>query len=276
MHKPSPITRQKKPPKLADIDLKQTSSNREEYDEQLKSLQHQLLCIQQAYYHQKRRAVVVFEGWDAAGKGGTIRRLGEKLDPRGFRVYPIGAPPPEEQGRHYMYRFFRRLPRPGTIVVFDRSWYGRVLVERVEELASKPEWQRAYQEINEFERLLLDDGVRIVKLFLHISPEEQLKRFELRLKDPVKRWKLTEEDLRNRARRADYETAIDDMFKYTSTEEAPWHCLAANRKWFARLSALQIIVDKLSDGVDLSPAPLDEDLIVAARQQLGINTDDLK
>jgi PPK2 family polyphosphate:nucleotide phosphotransferase len=267
--KPSPIVVEKHPPRLNDVDLR-SECTKEEYEDNLKDLQHEMLQIQQAYFHQKLRALIVFEGWDAAGKGGAIRRLTEKLDPRGVKVYTIGAPSAEDQGRHYLYRFFKNLPAPGSMAVFDRSYYGRVLVERVEGFASATQWQRAYQEINEFERLLHDDGVRIVKLFLHIDADEQLKRFEQRLRDPVKRWKLTAEDIRNRTQWSAYESAIDDMFENTSTESAPWHVIPANRKWFARLSVMRTIVEHLTNGIDLTPPPLDKELIRAAEKQLGI------
>jgi PPK2 family polyphosphate:nucleotide phosphotransferase len=270
---PSAIITESPPPTLESVDLS-LSLDEAEYEAELKAVQKQLLAIQQAYFHQNRRAIVVFEGWDASGKGGTIRRLTEKLDPRGFRVHPIAAPSQDEKQHHYLYRFFRRLPKAGSIAIFDRSYYGRVLVERVRELASKDEWQRAYQEINEFERLLMDDGVRIIKLFLHIDPDEQLKRFSLRLRSPVKRWKLTEEDLVNRQQWQAYHKAINRMFRKTSTEAAPWHVLPANHKWYVRIKALQIIAEALAEGVDLSPPPLDEALIKAAEQQLGITLPD--
>ena len=240
------------------------------YKAELKKWQKKLLHVQQAYYHQKRRAVIVFEGWDAAGKGGAIRRLTSKLDPRGFTVYPIAAPREEENGRHYLYRFYTKLPVPGTMIILDRSYYGRVLVERVEGLASPPQWQRAYQEINEFERLLCDDGVRIVKLFLHISEKEQLRRFEERLHNPHKRWKLTEEDVRNREKRKDYEQAIDAMFAKTDTAQAPWHLIPAEHKWFARVEVLKTLVSALRKGVDISPPPIDKKLIMLAEEKLGI------
>lgn len=268
-HEPSPIVLEKNPPRLKDVDLT-SECTKKEYEDSLKDLQHQMLRIQQAYFHQDLRALIVFEGWDAAGKGGAIRRLTENLDPRGIRVYPIGAPSAEDQGRHYLFRFFANLPAPGSMAVFDRSYYGRVLVERVEGFASDAQWQRAYHEINEFERLLIDDGVRVVKLFLHIDADEQLKRFEERLNDPVKRWKLTAEDIRNRQQWPAYETAIDDMFEKTSTEAAPWHVIPANHKWFARVSALRIITENLADGIDLTPPPIDKELIRAAEKQLGI------
>lgn len=271
---PSPIVLEQSTPTLEAVDLS-LSLTEPVYAASLKEVQAKLLAVQQAYFHQKLRAIVVFEGWDAAGKGGTIRRLTEKLDPRGFRVHPISAPSQEEQGRHYLYRFHRRLPRPGSIAILDRSYYGRVLVEKVNGLARKQEWQRAYQEINEFERLLMDDGVRIIKLFLHIDPDEQLKRFDLRLRNPIKRWKLTEEDLRNRQQWPEYHKAINKMFRKTSTVSAPWHVVAANHKWFVRVKALQIIAATLAEGIDLSPPPLDEGLVAAAEMQLGINLEEI-
>lgn len=162
------------------------------------------------------------------------------------------------------------MPKPGRIAIFDRSWYGRVLVERVEKLAEKRAWRRAYQEINEFERMLTDDGVRIIKLFMHISPEEQLARFKERLHNPYKRWKLTEEDIRNRGRWHDYEKATEDMFDYTDTQQAPWHLISAEHKWFARVSVMETIVKALSKHVDITPPPLDEDFIKLAEEQLGL------
>ena len=266
---PSPIILQKSPPKLEDVDLGLRLS-KDEYESQLPAVQKKLLAIQQAYFREGRRAVIVFEGWDASGKGGTIRRLTEKLDPRGVRVHPISAPNPIELEHHYLYRFASRSPGKGSIAIFDRSYYGRVLVERVEGFASKAEWQRAYQEINEYERLMMDDGVRVIKLFLHIDPDEQLKRFEQRLRNPIKRWKLTEEDLRNRHQWPEYHKALNKMFKKTSTVAAPWHVVAANHKWYVRVKALQIIAETLAEGVDITPPPLDEDLIAAAEKKLGI------
>ena len=244
--------------------------NKKQYKTQLKYWQKRLLHAQQAYYHQKRRALIVFEGWDAAGKGGAIRRVTEKLDPRGVTVYPIAKPKDEEQGRHYLYRFYTKLPLPGTTTIFDRSYYGRVLVERIEGYASTEEWQRAYQEINEFERLLTDDGVRVIKLFMHISEDEQLKRFEERLHNPYKRWKLTEEDVRNRSKREQYETAIDAMFSKTDTRQAPWHLISAEHKWFARVEVLKTLVEALSRDVDVTPPPIDQNVVALAEQQLGI------
>jgi len=199
-----------------DFDL-DTLSDKAAYTKALKKWQKAMFEVQHAYFRQGRRVILMFEGWDAAGKGGVIRRITEKLDPRGFRVHPISAPSLDEQGRHYLYRFQTRLPKPVTIAIFDRSYYERVLVERIEGFSIEDEWQRAYTEINEFERLLMDDGVKVIKFFFHITPEEQLKRFELRLTDPVKQWKLTEEDIRNRLKWSEYEFAIDGMFRHTCT-----------------------------------------------------------
>src|SRR5438445_6485110 len=198
-----------KPPRLEDVDLSQKIVDKETYEKALTAVQLRLLRLQQAHYHKKRRAMLVFEGWDAAGKGGAIRRLTEKVDPRGLRVWPIAAPGEDEQARHYLYRFWEKLPEPQTWAVFDRSWYGRVLVERVEKLCKPREWKRAYGEINEFEKMLADDGVAIVKVFMHISKKEQLRRFEERESNPYKRWKITKEDWRNRRKWSQYEEAID-------------------------------------------------------------------
>jgi polyphosphate kinase 2 (PPK2 family) len=257
--------------RLGKLDMKERFADRDEYVAALSDMQLAMLRVQQAYFHEGRRAIVLFEGWDAAGKGGAIRRLTEHLDPRGCKVWPIGAPKTEEQGRHYLYRFWQRLPERGTIAVFDRSWYGRVLVERVEGFAARPDWERAYREINEFERMLTDDGVRIVKLFLHITQEEQLRRFTERLRNPYKHWKITGEDLRNRAHWPIYVDAIHDMFDRTSTDYAPWHALAANYKWHARVRALKTVVKALSEGVSLMPPPIDPHVQEEAAAALGVS-----
>lgn len=238
------------------------------YEAALEKLQRKMLSIQQAYYHARRRAVLVFEGWDAAGKGGAIRRLTETLDPRGVHVWPIGAPTPEEQGTHYLYRFWRRLPAPGTIAIFDRSWYGRVLVERVDGLATDAEWKRAYREIVDFERLLADDGVRLAKIFLHITPEEQLERFAERMETPEKRWKLGQADIDAHLKYDEYARAADDMFAMTSWKGAPWKAIHADSKWRARVEALEHIVSTLAKGVNLDPPPLDPAFKKAATRLL--------
>lgn len=227
--------------------------------------QRRMAAVQQACRRAGQRAVIVFEGWDAAGKGGAIRRLTGKLDPRGFKVWPIGAPTPVEQGRHYLFRFWTRLPEPGAIAIFDRSWYGRVLVERIEGLAGEPAWRRAYDEINEFEHLLVSDEVRIVKLFLHVSADEQLRRFRERLDDPLKRWKLTEEDIRNRGAREHYLAAYRDMFDKTSTRAAPWRAILGDDKWTARIAVMNYVFKRLSKGLPMDPAPVDGSLAHAVR-----------
>ncbi|MBV8361175.1 MAG: polyphosphate kinase [Deltaproteobacteria bacterium] len=242
-----------------------------DYEQRLKSLQNKLQMIQQAYLGTTERAVVVLEGWDTAGKGGIVRRLAWALDPRGFKVHPISAPSSREQAQHYLQRFWERLPQHGEIVVFDRSWYGRVLVERVEQLAMTQAWKRAYQEINEFERILVADGVRLVKIFLHITPDEQILRFKDRLTNPRKRWKLSYEDFRNRERWKDYEIAVEDMMAETSTKRSRWYLLPANNKPFARCAALSILAEHLGKGVALEPRPLDANTAMAASRLLSIS-----
>jgi len=237
-----------------------------DYERRLQSMQSTMQAIQQTYLGTRERAVVVLEGWDTAGKGGIVRRLGWALDPRSFKVYPIAAPLPQEQGRHYLQRFWERLPAPGQIVVFDRSWYGRVLVERVEGFARKREWHRAYDEINEFERMMIADGMRIAKFFLHITPAEQVRRFKDRLTNPLKRWKLSYEDFRNRSRWGDYERAIEDMLEKTSVRQAPWFLIPANDKPYGRLAVFTILIDLLGKGLRLKPRPLDPQLAELARE----------
>lgn len=216
-------------------------------ERQLELLQRRALRAQQGIWHQRRRAVVVLEGFDAAGKGGVIRRLTKLMDPRGFRVHPIGPPTQEERGQHYLQRFWARLPAPGTIAVFDRSWYGRVLVERVEKLAPPRRLKEAYSEINEFERMLRDDGIDVIKIFLAIDADEQRRRFKDRMRDPYKRWKLTKEDLQARARWDDYVDAVDEMLDRTSPRPARWHLIPANDKQFARVEALRAITGALRE-----------------------------
>lgn len=240
------------------------SLKKADYKKQLKKLQTKLLRIQQAYLHTGDSAVIVFEGWDAAGKGGTIRCMSAVLDPRGFKVWPIAAPRQYHLERHYLTRFWERLPPRGAIAVFDRSWYGRVLVERVEGLAAEQDWRRAYDEINEFERLLNADGTRIIKIFLHITPEVQLARFAKRMRNPMKRWKLTYDDFRNRGQWNEYEAAIDEMVDRTSTPIAPWTLISSNDKRHARVAALGLIADRLASGVRLEPTPLDAQVAAEA------------
>ena len=243
-----------------------------DYERRLKALQNKLQMIQQAYLGTPERAVLVLEGWDTAGKGGIVRRLAWALDPRSFKVHPISAPSSRERAQHYLLRFWQRLPQGGEIVVFDRSWYGRVLVERVEQLATASEWKRAYGEINEFERTLIADGIRLIKLFLHITPEEQIRRFKDRLTNPRKRWKLTYEDFRNRDRWKDYAIAIEEMVARTSTKHSRWYLVPANNKPFARFAALSIVAEHLGRGMALEPRPLDAKTAMAASQLLNTST----
>ena len=237
-----------------------------DYERRLVSMQSTVKAIQQAYLGTRERAVLVLEGWDTAGKGGIVRRLGWALDPRSFKVHPISAPATHERGKHYLQRFWEKLPEHGQIVVFDRSWYGRVLVERVEGFATVPEWRRAYEEINQFERLLTEDGIRIVKIFLHISADEQIRRFKDRVANPLKRWKLSYEDFRNRERWADYEVAIEDMMEQTSAKRAPWYLVPTNDKLFGRLAVFKILIARLGEGISLEPPPLDPKITKLAAQ----------
>jgi polyphosphate kinase 2 (PPK2 family) len=218
-----------------------------ETKEIIKKLQLEILRIQQGVYHKGERMIIAIEGVDASGKGGVIRKITENLDPRGFQVHPIGAPSSSDQGKHYLYRFWKNLPAKGMIAIFDRSWYGRVLVERIEKLTPKLRWERAYTEINQFEKLLTDDGVKVIKVCLKISKKEQLKRFEERLRDPYKQWKITDEDIRNRSKWIQYMNAYEDVFKKTSTLYCPWHVVETDNKDEARLRVLKIISEECQD-----------------------------
>jgi AMP-polyphosphate phosphotransferase len=217
------------------------------YERELKELQAQMHLLGLEVYRQHRPVTLVFEGWDAAGKGGAIKRLTEKLDPRGYIVHAIAAPASEEQAHHYLYRFWRRLPARGEIAIFDRSWYGRVLVERIEGFARQDEWQRAYAEINEFERQLVEFGTIVCKFWLHISPDEQLRRFEERQNVLYKAWKLTDDDWRNREKWPRYEQAVDEMLLRTSTPAAPWTVVESEDKRFARIKVLRTVVRRLEE-----------------------------
>ena len=232
------------------------SLDRQTYVEQLTRLQVQLRYLGYHIYKQRRPVVLLFEGWDAAGKGGAIKRITEKIDPRGYVVYPISAPQGEDKTRHYLYRFWRRLPERGQVAIFDRSWYGRVLVERVEGFAKEEEWKRAYKEINSFERQLHDFGTIMAKFWIHISREEQLRRFEERKRVGYKAWKLTEEDWRNRDKWAAYEQAAEDMVLKTSTRTAPWCLIEGNEKYWARVKVLAKVVEVLAQGLNIDPDEL--------------------
>jgi polyphosphate kinase 2 (PPK2 family) len=252
--------------KLAELDLERRLADEASYQQKLHKLQIAMLELEQIYRVERRRGIIVLEGWDASGKSGAIQRLTEKLDPRWVHVWSIGRPSPEEQGRHYLWRFWQRLPPPGQIAIFDRSWYGRVLVERVEGLARPKEWRRAYVEINDFEKMLVDDGVRFVKLFLHVSDAEQLRRFRERITTPTKHWKINAEDICNRAHRHEYLGALDDMFALTSTASAPWQVVPAEYKWFARVAVAKTVVKALGKGIALGPPPLAPEVVKAVAE----------
>lgn len=227
-----------------------------DYDLQLAQLQSELVRLQLGLYRTNHRAVIAVEGTDAAGKGGFVRRLISNMDPRGYRVYPIGAPSADESSRHYLQRFWRRIPQHGQLAIFDRSWYGRVLIERVEKLSPEADWRRAFRELNEFEKLLTDDGIILVKLFFSIDQQEQLRRFTERFENPNKRWKITEADIKSREFRADYQVAYQEMLDRTSTDTAPWHVIAGNNKYHARIAAMQAVRDGLAREIDVSQIEL--------------------
>ncbi len=234
----------KKMPLLKDIPLDKTISD-EEYDKSLKELQGRLSELHNRLYRKKVPVVICYEGWDAAGKGGNIKRITGALDPRGFEVNPIASPEPHEKARHFLWRFFVRLPKDGHIAIFDRTWYGRVMVERLEGFCSENDWKRAYNEMNEFEKELKDWGAVIIKFWVQIDKETQLKRFTDRQNTPEKQWKITDEDWRNRDKWDAYEEAVNEMIEKTSTEFAPWHILESNDKKYARIKALKIVVEEL-------------------------------
>lgn len=237
------------PPHLWEADLT-AFLPREEYKRQLDRLQSRLRDLHNRIYRKKIPVIICYEGWDAAGKGGNIRRLAYPLDPRGFDVIPIASPAPQELARHYLWRFWTQLPRTGHVAIFDRSWYGRVMVERIEGLCAPEDWQRAYGEINEFEKELTDWGAVILKFWIHIDPDTQLQRFQDRQNTPEKQWKITQEDWRNREKWPQYEQAVEEMLQKTSTEYAPWHIIPSVDKKYARIRTLQIVTDELERAVE--------------------------
>jgi polyphosphate kinase 2 (PPK2 family) len=240
-----------------------------DYDKDLEALQERLSRILVSHIVHKRRTMIVFEGWDAAGKGGAIQRLTSGWDPRAFKVWPIAAPTAEEKARHFLWRFWTRLPGKGEVAIFDRSWYGRVLVERVEAFATEAEWRRGYDEINVFEAQQCFDGAQVIKLFLHITQETQDERLKARLDDPWKRWKVTPEDFRNRGRRADYLAAAQEMLERTNTRWAPWTVVNGNNKKAARIAALSAIADALEGNCSPKPPAADAEVAALARQAFG-------
>ena len=234
-----------KVPKLSEIPLENKSLSDEEYKEELARLQNHLKELHNRLYRKKVPVVIVYEGWDAAGKGGNIKRITEALDPRGFEVQPIASPEPHEKARHYLWRFWMRLPKTGHIAIFDRSWYGRVMVERLEGFCSENDWKRAYNEMNEFEKELHDWGAVIIKFWVQIDKDTQLARFTDRQNTPEKQWKITDEDWRNREKWDEYEVAVNEMIRKTSTTFAPWHILESVDKKYARIKALKIVIEEL-------------------------------
>ena len=235
-------------PKLSEVDLS-VSIDRDKYKKELDALQEKIAHLHNVIYRKRIPFVICYEGWDAAGKGGNIRRLAYPLDPRGFDVYPIASPEPHEKARHYLWRFWTRLPRSGHFAIFDRTWYGRVMVERLEGYCDEVDWQRAYNEINEFEEELHDWGAVILKFWIHIDQETQLERFTARQNTPEKQWKITEEDWRNRKKWPQYEEAINEMLEKTSTDFAPWYIIESNDKLYARIKVLRIVADAMEKAV---------------------------
>ncbi|MCR4722774.1 MAG: phosphate--AMP phosphotransferase [Eubacteriales bacterium] len=238
-----------KMPKLSEVDLTPTISD-EEYSRELDRLQEKLAEQHNIIFRKKIPVVICYEGWDAAGKGGNIRRVAAPLDPRSFIVEPIASPEPHELARHYLWRFWTRLPKSGTITIFDRTWYGRVMVERLENLCSEKDWKRAYNEMNEFERDLTEWGALVLKFWLHIDSDTQLDRFNDRQNTPEKQWKITDEDWRNRDKWDDYEKAVNEMLEKTSTENAPWYIIESNDKQYARIRTLRIITNAIEKAIE--------------------------
>jgi polyphosphate kinase 2 (PPK2 family) len=248
--------------RLDDVDLSKTLSGKEE-KEGLDRAQRRLAELRLTLGGQigpKKLGppvTVVFEGWDASGKGGAIKRLVYPLDPRHVRVTQFAAPTPDEKRHHFLWRFWPKLPGWGGMAVYDRSWYGRVLVERVEDFAVREEWLRAYEEINNFEGSLVNEGMVLIKLWMHISEEEQLKRFKKREKNPLKQWKLTDDDWRNRKKREDYVEAVEDMLARTDQEpSARWHVIEGDSKKYARVKVIETVIADIEDGMrrhDMEP-----------------------
>ncbi|MFT8317835.1 MAG: UDP-galactose-lipid carrier transferase [Sporolactobacillus sp.] len=242
--------------RLDTVDLGKKIKDRKKYEKKLEKYQLRLLSLQQVIRAKNIAVIFAFEGWDAAGKGGAIKRAIANLDPRGYRVMSIAAPAPHEKRYHYMQRFWRKIPQYGQIAIFDRSWYGRVLVERVEGFAEKEEWKRAYDEINQFEKMLTDDHYIIEKFWLHISKEEQYKRFKEREENPLKRWKITDEDWRNRSKWDEYAVAAEEMFAKTDQPYAPWAIVPANSKLYARVLIVKEMVQAIENHLNKAGIPL--------------------
>ena len=238
----------RKTPLLKDIPLDKELSD-EEYKKELKKLQKKLRDLHNVLYRKKIPVIIAYEGWDAAGKGGNIKRITDALDPRGYIVHPIASPEPHEKARLFLWRFWNRLPRTGHIAIFDRTWYGRVMVERLEGFCSENDWQRAYNEMNEFEHELTEEGAVVIKFWVQIDSDTQLKRFTDRQNTPEKQWKITDEDWRNREKWDLYEDAINEMLQKTNTKFAPWYILESVDKKYARIKALKIVIDSIEKAI---------------------------
>ena len=233
---------------LSGVDLTKTLT-KEEYKKEIDRLQKRLEFLHSEIYRLRIPVVLGFEGWDAGGKGGAIKRLTSHLDPRGYRVNPTASPNDIEKVHHYLWRFWNNVPKAGHIAVFDRTWYGRVMVERIEGFCSEADWKRAYQEINEMEAHMANAGAVVIKFWLHIDKDEQERRFKERQQNPAKEWKITDEDWRNREKWDQYETAVNEMLVRTSTTYAPWVVVEGNCKYYARVKVLRTVVDALEERV---------------------------
>lgn len=234
---------------LSGVDLSKTLSNKE-YKQKLDSLQKKMEILHSELYRLRIPVVICFEGWDAGGKGGAIKRLTSHMDPRGYQVNPTASPNDTEKAHHYLWRFWNNMPKAGHIAIFDRTWYGRVMVERIEGFCSEAEWKRAYQEINEMEEHLANSGCIVLKFWLHIDKDEQERRFKERMENPAKQWKITDEDWRNREKWDEYEKAVDEMLVRTSTTYAPWEIVEANSKYYARVKVLKTVVEAMEKEIE--------------------------
>ena len=232
-------------PRLSEIPLDGKEVGDEAYKAELKELQAKLGSLHNRLYRKRVPVIITYEGWDAAGKGGAIKRLTEKMDARGYVVNPTAAPNDLEKAHHYLWRFWKNMPKDGHIAIFDRTWYGRVMVERIEGFCTQEEWKRAYKEINDMEKDLADAGAVVLKFWMQIDKKEQEKRFRQRQENPEKQWKITEEDWRNREKWEQYEEAVNEMLIRTSTEYAPWIVVEGNDKYYARLKVLETVIDAL-------------------------------
>ncbi len=246
---------------LENIDLSK-SLTKKEYKARMPKLQRRLYELQHAAWKSDIPSAIIFEGWDAAGKGTTINTLTQRLDPRGFKLHPIRAARTFEKMQPWLWRFWNRLPNYGEMAIFDRSWYGRVLVERVEGLTAKQEWRKAYRDIVDFEQTIADDGYVLIKFWLHISKEEQRRRFKRLEKDPLKSWQVTEEDWDHHRNYKKYLLAVEEMLERTETEWGPWTIVEATNRWWCRSKVFNAIIDALSDRLDmvgkLPPEPAEE------------------